>query len=53
VDQAQFDKVMDYIESGHSEGATLASGGKRVGDRGYFIEPTVFAEVQDEMKTRS
>src|SRR5258705_1897990 len=50
VDQAQFDKVMDYIESGHSEGATLASGGKRVGDRGYFIEPTVFAEVQDDMK---
>jgi aldehyde dehydrogenase (NAD+) len=50
VDQAQFDKVMDYIESGYSEGATLASGGKRVGDRGYFIEPTVFAEVQDDMK---
>jgi aldehyde dehydrogenase (NAD+) len=50
VDQTQFDRVMDYIESGQVEGATLASGGKRVGDRGYFIEPTVFADVQDNMK---
>lgn len=50
VDQAQFDKVMGYIESGQSEGATLVCGGKRVGHRGYFIEPTVFADVQDDMK---
>jgi aldehyde dehydrogenase (NAD+) len=50
VDRAQFDRVMSYIESGQSEGATLACGGKRLGDRGYFIEPTVFADVQDGMK---
>ncbi|HSY73157.1 MAG TPA: aldehyde dehydrogenase family protein [Alloacidobacterium sp.] len=50
VDQAQFDRVMGYIESGQNEGATLACGGRRVGDRGYFIEPTVFADVQDDMK---
>jgi aldehyde dehydrogenase (NAD+) len=50
VDQAQFDRVTGYIESGLSEGAKLACGGKRVGDRGYFIEPTVFADVQDDMK---
>lgn len=50
VDQAQFDKVMDYIDSGRSEGAKLVCGGDRVGDRGYFIQPTVFADVQDEMK---
>lgn len=50
VDQTQFDRVMGYIESGQSEGAALACGGKRVGNRGYFIEPTVFADVQDEMK---
>ena len=50
VDQAQFDNVMQYVESGQSEGATLACGGNRVGTRGYFIEPTVFADVQDEMK---
>jgi aldehyde dehydrogenase (NAD+) len=50
VDQAQFDKVMGYIESGQKEGATLVCGGKRVGDRGYFIEPTVFSDVKDNMK---
>ncbi len=50
VDRTQFDKVMGYIESGQGEGATLACGGKRVGNRGYFIEPTVFADVQDGMR---
>jgi aldehyde dehydrogenase (NAD+) len=50
VDQTQFDKVMSYIESGQREGAKLLCGGGRVGDRGYFIEPTVFADVQDQMK---
>jgi aldehyde dehydrogenase (NAD+) len=49
VDATQFDRVMGYIESGRSEGATLACGGERVGDRGYFIQPTVFADVQDHM----
>jgi aldehyde dehydrogenase (NAD+) len=41
---------MGYIESGRSDGATLVCGGERVGDRGYFIQPTVFADVQDSMK---
>jgi aldehyde dehydrogenase (NAD+) len=50
VDQAQFDKVMSYIGSGRSEGATLACGGDRMGNRGYFIRPTVFSDVQDEMQ---
>jgi aldehyde dehydrogenase (NAD+) len=50
IDGTQFDKVMSYIDSGKCEGAELLTGGKRVGDRGYFIEPTVFANVQDEMK---
>ncbi len=50
VDDAQFDKVMSYIESGKQEGAQLLCGGGRVGDRGYFIEPTVFGNVRDEMK---
>ena len=49
VDQEQFNKVMGYIESGRSEGASLACGGKRSGDCGYFIEPTVFADVHDDM----
>jgi aldehyde dehydrogenase (NAD+) len=50
VSESQFDRIMGYIESGKREGATLACGGKRVGDRGYFIQPTVFSDVQDEMK---
>jgi aldehyde dehydrogenase (NAD+) len=50
VDQEQLDKVMGYIESGRTEGAALACGGGRIGTRGYFVEPTVFADVRDEMK---
>ena len=50
VDQEQFNKVMGYIESGKKEKAKLVAGGNRVGDKGYFIEPTVFADVQDNMK---
>jgi aldehyde dehydrogenase (NAD+) len=50
VSEAQFDRIMGYIESGKREGATLACGGERVGDRGYFIQPAVFSDVQDEMK---
>ncbi len=49
VDEAQFDKVMGYIESGKREGAHMVCGGERVGDRGYFVQPTVFADVQDDM----
>ncbi len=50
VSQSQFDRVMGYIEAGQRDGATLACGGERVGDRGYFIQPTVFADVRDEMQ---
>jgi aldehyde dehydrogenase (NAD+) len=50
VDDAQFEKVLSYIDSGRSEGAKLVCGGERVGDKGYFIQPTVFADVQDDMK---
>lgn len=50
VSQEQFDRVMGYIESGKREGAKCAIGGNRSGNRGYFIEPTVFTGVKDEMK---
>ena len=50
VDQDQFDKVMGLIESGKKEGATLECGGNRVGDKGFFIEPTVFSNVKDDMR---
>ncbi|MEX2175904.1 MAG: aldehyde dehydrogenase family protein [Pirellulaceae bacterium] len=49
VDRAQFDKVLHYIALGHQEGARCVSGGKRHGDSGFYIEPTLFADVQDSM----
>ena len=36
VDQAQFDKIMKYIELGKQEGAECVTGGERFGDRGYY-----------------
>ena len=50
VDQDQFNKVMSYIDAGKKEKAKMLTGGGRVGDKGYFIEPTVFVDVQDDMK---
>jgi aldehyde dehydrogenase (NAD+) len=49
VDKDQFTKVMEYINSGKKEGAKVMTGGNRSGTKGYFIEPTVFADVKDEM----
>jgi aldehyde dehydrogenase (NAD+) len=49
VSQEQFDKVMGYIHSGKESGAKMLCGGSRVGNRGYFIEPTIFDGVKDEM----
>ncbi|WP_233556209.1 aldehyde dehydrogenase family protein [Noviherbaspirillum sedimenti] len=43
VSQKQMARVLSYIESGITEGAELLSGGARFGDKGYFVEPTVFA----------
>jgi aldehyde dehydrogenase (NAD+) len=50
VSQEQFDRIMGYIEVGKKEGAKMLTGGNRVGDKGYFIAPTIFDNVQDEMK---
>ncbi|MEQ8748851.1 MAG: aldehyde dehydrogenase family protein [Amphiplicatus sp.] len=49
IDKAQFDKIMKYIDLGREQGAACASGGARVGEKGFFIAPTVFANVRDEM----
>ena len=53
VTKTQYDRVLSYIESGKSEGATLATGGeayKDVNGKGFFITPTVFTNVKDTMK---
>ncbi|KAL8153188.1 hypothetical protein V2J09_010948 [Rumex salicifolius] len=49
VDKKQFDKILSYIEQGKKEGATLLTGGNRCGDKGYYIEPTIFTDVKDDM----
>lgn len=49
VDADQFHKILGYIDKGKSEGATCLTGGSRIGNKGYFIEPTVFANVNDNM----
>jgi aldehyde dehydrogenase (NAD+) len=50
VSQDQFDRIMGFIDSGKKEGAKLLTGGQRSGDKGYFIEPTVFDNVDDKMR---
>jgi len=52
VSSEQMNKVLSYIESGKSEGAKLVTGGERttVGDKGYFVKPTIFDEVRNDMK---
>ncbi len=49
VDKNQYDKIMKYIDRGVSEGAECVTGGKRHGDKGYFVEPTMFTNVKDDM----
>jgi acyl-CoA reductase-like NAD-dependent aldehyde dehydrogenase len=47
------DTVLGYVEAGKKEGATLLAGGKRAavnGDHGYFVEPTIFGGVKNDMK---
>ena len=45
VSQEQFDKVTGYLAAGLADGARALTGGKRYGDTGYFVEPTVFVDV--------
>lgn len=49
IDSEQFEKVLRYIKSGIESDATLECGGGRLGSKGYFIEPTVFSNVKDDM----
>ncbi|KAI8343762.1 aldehyde dehydrogenase domain-containing protein [Choanephora cucurbitarum] len=49
VSKTQFDRIMSYIEKGKEEGATCYMGGKRWGTEGYYIEPTIFTDVNQDM----
>ncbi len=50
VDNEQFNKILNLIDSGVEEGANLLCGGNRHGDKGYFVQPTVFSDVKDDMR---
>ena len=50
VSKEQFDKILGYIETGKQEGAKLVIGGERCGERGYFIKPTIFDAVDNNMR---
>ena len=46
ISEKQMKSILDYVDIGRKEGALLTTGGQRVGDRGYFISPAVFANVK-------
>uniref|UniRef100_A0A674EYQ4 Aldehyde dehydrogenase 1 family, member A2 n=1 Tax=Salmo trutta TaxID=8032 RepID=A0A674EYQ4_SALTR len=50
ISQEQQSRVLEFIRSGISEGARLECGGKALGLKGFFIEPTVFSNVKDDMR---
>ncbi len=51
VSQEQFDKVMKYIDIGKNEDkATCITGGARFGDKGWFVQPTIFTDVRNDMR---
>jgi phenylacetaldehyde dehydrogenase len=53
VSREQLDRVTGYISSGRSEGATIHTGGERVGDRGYFVSPTILTDTQPHMRVEA
>ncbi len=50
VSQEQLSTVLGYIENGFAGGGKAVTGGKRMAGDGYFVEPTIFTGVQDDMK---
>jgi len=54
VSREQLDRVVGYLDAGHAEGADVVAGGRRMAgdgfDEGYFVSPTVFSGVRDDMK---
>jgi aldehyde dehydrogenase (NAD+) len=50
ISEKQMRSILDYVDIGQKEGASLVTGGERVGQRGYFISPAVFAGVRHEMR---
>lgn len=49
ISNEQQERVLGYIEKGKHEGAKIAAGGEKVFDQGYFVQPTIFVDVTDDM----
>ena len=49
VSDVQLSKILKYVESGKSQGATVVTGGARADGKGYFVKPTIFADVKKDM----
>lgn len=49
ISKVQFDKILNYIKVGKEAGAVCVTGGERIGTKGYFIQPTIFTNVTDDM----
>jgi len=50
IDRKMLNKILDLIRSGKDEGAIVEIGGNRHGDIGYFMQPTIFSHVTDDMR---
>jgi acyl-CoA reductase-like NAD-dependent aldehyde dehydrogenase len=50
VSDEQFQKILGYIDAGRKAGATVVTGGQRATDKGYFVQPTIFDDVTNDMK---
>jgi len=50
VSEVQMNRVLSYIDIGRGEGARVVTGGARATDKGYYVQPTVFAGVEHEMR---
>jgi acyl-CoA reductase-like NAD-dependent aldehyde dehydrogenase len=50
VSEEQYNKILELLDSGKKEGASVTCGGNKWGTEGFFVEPTVFADVTDNMR---
>ena len=48
VSKEQFEKILEMISIGKEQGAKLETGGGRIGEKGYYIQPTVFSNVEGQ-----
>ncbi len=49
IHKTHFDKVVSFFDKARAEGATIAAGGERVGDKGYYVRPTLFTDARNDM----